>query len=166
MKTEEREKVFRTEARKQASGENGARSRGALEGKKRVSPNAQHHGRFAEAIVLDHERKENFTRVTKQYRKHFNPKNALEEGLIEDLAVASWRMRRLRAIETRLRPPHADPFADDPVGFIAAMYRPASSFTSRAHTPQLKLVLQQHRRLYRDSRRASRSLLQARQEAK
>jgi hypothetical protein len=121
MKTEEREKAFRTNKQKQASRKNRAKSRGSaiLEGKKRVSRNARRHGLFANAVVLGNKRKEELAIVIKPYRKHLNPNYALKDGLTADLAPDVWR----------LRPPAAD--------------RQAASFISSAHTPCLKLALQQ-----------------------
>ncbi len=175
-----------TEKQQEASRSNGKLSRGPVtpEGKRRVSRNALRHGLFAKAIVLDNERKQNFTNISKQYRNFFQPENALEEGLIEELTAAFWRMRRLWAIETRLLnqkmpnqnmpdqhqpgnastgfglcPPDVHQFADDPGEYITEMNRITSSFTSLADTPAFKLVLQHEGRLHRNFQRALRGLI-------
>jgi hypothetical protein len=180
MKTQEREKAFRAGIRNQASSENGAISCGPTtpeeknEGKKRVSGNARRHGLSADAVDLGNERKEDLTIVIKQHRKHFNPNNALpinplpinplEEALIADLAAGVWSLHRLRPISTHLLNPEMHGKLEPNAGLRPpAVDRPASSFTSSAHTPGLKLALQQQP-LYRVSRRPLRSLPQARQE--
>ena len=137
MQTEEREIAIRTEEQKRTARENGAKSQGPItpEGKKRSSKNALRHGLFAKAIVLDDERKENFTILTRQYRQHFNPTNALEEGLIEEMAGSFWRMRRLWAIETRAMNQKKTPNQNLPIQGAAGDFDPSFGLRPPAADP-------------------------------
>jgi hypothetical protein len=150
----------------------------------RASRNALRHGMFARDIVLENERKQNFTHITKRLRKQFRPDNETEHQLIEQLAASSWHMHRLWAMETcmlnqkmpnqgmpnpnvpdeasldfGLHPPDADQFVDDLDGYTAEINRTTSSFTSLAPTPHFRLLLQHKGRLQRDFQRALRGLM-------
>lgn len=91
-----------TDKQIEASRKNGALSRGPVtpEGQKRSSRNALRHGMFARDIVLENEPKQNFTHITKRFRKQFRPDNEAENQLIDQLAASSWRLRRFWAMET------------------------------------------------------------------
>jgi hypothetical protein len=186
-KSDERTKKDRTPAQDEASRNNGKLSRGPVtpEGKQRASKNSLKHGLFAKAIVLENERKENFTNLTRQYRRVFHPNNALEEALIQELAAAYWRMRRVWAMETHLlnkqmpdqplpagdpddqfglRAPKIEQFPDDLDEFTAEMDRTTSSFNALAGTPGFRAALQQEGRLHRNFHRALRGLVFLRKE--
>src|ERR1043166_3069090 len=75
---------------------NGSLSRGPKtpEGKARSSRNATRHGLLAKCVLLPHESRENFEVLLNQYIERFGPLDAVEEGLIEEMVAAFWRIRR------------------------------------------------------------------------
>jgi hypothetical protein len=83
---------------------NGARSRGPItpQGKERSSANALRHGLLAKCVVLENESSECFDDLVTQHIEHFAPADGVEFGMIEEMAVAHWRLRRACAIEDRL----------------------------------------------------------------
>lgn len=83
---------------------NGALSRGPKteEGKRLAALANMRHGLLSRCIVIENESKELFDLVLSQHLHYFRPKNAVEEGMIEDIACAYWRLRRITAIETRM----------------------------------------------------------------
>lgn len=91
-------------AARAASRANGARGRGPVteEGKRRSSLNAIRHGLLAKGVVLQNESEETFARLHAQHLAKLGPADAVEEGAVEEMVAANWRLRRLWAIETRL----------------------------------------------------------------
>src|SRR6266849_8050984 len=83
---------------------NGAKSHGpkTAEGKKKSSMNALTHGLTAKTVnvVLANESDSRFKMVLDSYVKHFDPDGPIEMDLVEEMAVAKWRQRRLWSIET------------------------------------------------------------------
>ena len=94
----------RSDEQKQASRENGKLSRGPVTraGKKRSARNAIKHGLTAKAVVLDNERKQNYTAMLADFYIRFQPQDQFEETLVEDIAASHWRMRRAIAIQTNM----------------------------------------------------------------
>ena len=90
----------------ESSRNNGARSQGpnTPEGKSRSAQNAFTHGLTsgltAKTVVLSNESAPAFENMLARYITHFEPTNPLQADLIEELAVAKWRQRRLWLIET------------------------------------------------------------------
>lgn len=60
------------------------------------------HGLLSKCAVIDNESKEIFDLVLEQHLQYFRPRNPIEQGMIEDIACAYWRLRRALAIETRM----------------------------------------------------------------
>src|SRR5690349_11031999 len=89
--------------RKLASRANGARSRGPVtpEGKACSAQNAISHGLLAQAVVLKSENPDAFRAHMDDFVLRWQPADQVELGLVEEMAVANWRLRRLWAIETR-----------------------------------------------------------------
>lgn len=85
-----------SEARMLASRANGAKSRGPVtaEGKAKSSRNAVRHSLLAKSLVLDVESEERFHWILQSLIKCFQPANAAELYLVEDLAGYRWRMLR------------------------------------------------------------------------
>jgi len=79
---------------------NGAKSRGSItpEGKARSSANSRSHGLAAASILLDGESSEQFQLVRADFMSHFQPQAAVETDLVDVMAIARWRLRRLLAI--------------------------------------------------------------------
>src|SRR6185312_7791684 len=72
------------------------------DGKRRSSLNAIRHGLLAKGVVLGNESEETFARLHAQHLAKLGPADDVEEGAVEEMVAASWRLRRLWAIETRL----------------------------------------------------------------
>jgi hypothetical protein len=83
---------------------NGAKSRGPVtpEGLATSSRNSLRHGLSAETIVLPGESAEDFQSLIASYIDQFHPATGVEMNLVETLAAARWRLRRLYSIEAEM----------------------------------------------------------------
>ena len=83
---------------------NGANSRGPVtpEGKARSAANSRRHGLAAASILLPGESPEYFQLLRADFIHQFQPRTAVETDLVEVMAIARWRLRRLLAIEAHL----------------------------------------------------------------
>ena len=83
---------------------NGAKSRGPItpEGKARSSANSRRHGFTSRSILLVGESARNFRRLRTDFMDQFQPQSGVEANLVQVMAIASWRLRRLLGIETHL----------------------------------------------------------------
>jgi hypothetical protein len=91
-------------AARAASRANGALGRGPVTeaGRRHSSRNAIRHGLLSKATVLRNESEETFARLLAQHQAKLKPADDVEEGAIEEMASAFWRLRRLWTIETTL----------------------------------------------------------------
>jgi hypothetical protein len=82
---------------------NGAKSHGPVtpEGKARSSANSRRHGLTA-SVVLQAESDDDLQLLLADFMDQFHPQTAVETDLVEAMATARWRLRRLLAIETHL----------------------------------------------------------------
>ena len=87
-----------------ASRANGAKSRGpkSPEGKERVRYNALRHGYLSELVVLPNENREKFDELIRQHVLRFAPLDDVESSMVEEMANAYWRQRRLWCVETKM----------------------------------------------------------------
>jgi hypothetical protein len=131
---------------------NGARSRGPKtpEGKARCAQNAVTHGLLADITKLRVADDEAFAGHVQSYYDQFHPNDGFESGLIAEMAVASWHLRRAFAIENQMLESEMDacPTALSTVECLAR------AFTNLAATPQLNLI---HRCQTRPQNRHSRT---------
>src|ERR1019366_10452373 len=67
------------------------------EGKRRSALAKMRHGLLSRCVVIENESKELFDLVLTQHVKYFMPRNAIEQGMVEDIACAYWRLRRVVA---------------------------------------------------------------------
>src|SRR5579872_3124615 len=84
---------------------NGAKSRGPTTpaGLEKSSQNAVTHGLTSEnIIVLDCESQSRFDEILNEFMVTYQPANAAETDLVEEMVAARWRIRRMRGIETSL----------------------------------------------------------------
>ena len=91
-----------TSARRiRASRANGAKSRGPKtpEGKRRSAANSTRHGLLANTVVLEDENAAAFTSLLAAFERDLHPHGDIELSLVQDMAVARWRLLRLWAIE-------------------------------------------------------------------
>ena len=151
-----------------ASRANGKSSRGPVtpQGKQRSSQNATRHGLLSRYIVMRNESHESFEALLQQHLDLFQPADDVESSMVEEMASASWRMRRAWALETRMM--------DNAVAGIAAgagananegqpagdiVDRMAAAFSSLAATPGLGLMHRYETRLHLIYQRSLHNLL-------
>jgi hypothetical protein len=93
-----------TPARAEASRRNGRRTRGPTtgEGKARSSRNAVRHGILTDDVCAhdSREQRDNFAALLDQLRSELAPSSLLESLIIERIAAALWRTRRVLAFES------------------------------------------------------------------
>ena len=83
---------------------NGAKSRGPVtpEGRAASSRNSLRHGFTAKSVVLPTESQEDFQSLLDSYTDQFHPQGGIEMDLVQTMAAARWRLRRICSIETTL----------------------------------------------------------------
>jgi hypothetical protein len=88
---------MRSDKQQAASRANGAKSRGPVTaaGKRQSSKNSLRHGILARTVVLETESKERFRELLSSFQATYRPKSAVEEVLVQKMAVAHWRLLRL-----------------------------------------------------------------------
>ena len=144
-----------SEKRILSSRANGARSRGPVTtaGKKASSLNAIRHGLLARCVVLKNESRENFDILMGQHLDRYRPADGVEFSVVEEMASAFWRLRRLWAIETRL--------FDEAIGTREPgdeIGRMAGAFSELALSPQLALLNRYEARLHHVRQRAFKNI--------
>ena len=70
------------------------------EGKAAASQNALRHGLTSSQLILFEERQEDFDRFAAELRTAHAPADAVEDGLVERIVMAQWRLRRVWRAET------------------------------------------------------------------
>jgi len=90
-----------TERQQNASRANGSKSRGPVTpaGKLASSRNAITHGLLSATIVLQGESTDRFEKLLAALYAEFQPETPFEESLVENMAVARWRQRRIWGME-------------------------------------------------------------------
>jgi hypothetical protein len=83
---------------------NGAKSHGPVtpQGRAASSRNSLRHGFAAASVVLPTESQEDFQSLLDSYTDQFHPQGGVEIDLIQTMAAARWRLRRICSIETTL----------------------------------------------------------------
>lgn len=102
-----------SERQRAANQANALKSTGprSIEGKSRSSRNATRHGLFTDGALVDGEDPDEFAALVADLQDALAPVGALELGLVEKIALAMWRQRRLAfaeaaAIRLQRKPPH------------------------------------------------------------
>jgi hypothetical protein len=90
-----------SQSKSDAARANGSKSRGPTtpEGKARSSKNALKHGLTAQLDTLPGESQEDFQTLLESHMTQYQPVGALEEDLVQTLAITRWRLRRIPALE-------------------------------------------------------------------
>ena len=90
--------------RSQTARANGAKSRGPVtpEGRAASSRNSLRHGFTAASVVLPTESSEDLQALLDSYTHQFHPQGGVEMDLVQTMAAARWRLRRISTIETTL----------------------------------------------------------------
>jgi hypothetical protein len=83
---------------------NGAKSNGPItpEGKAISAQNATKHGLTSSRVVLPHESQEAYDKLEASLTNRFKPADDLESELVQEMANARWRLRRIEAMEAAL----------------------------------------------------------------
>lgn len=139
-----------------ASRANGARSRGprTSPGKARSSQNAIRHGLLAKCVVMAGESGEGFEVLLQQHLSRFAPVDGVDQGYVEEMVAAAWRLRRAWAMETRI---FDDAVADQPPGDERG--RMAAALGRLAARPEFALLHRYETRLHMNYQRALQNLL-------
>jgi hypothetical protein len=90
-----------TEKQFEANRQNAQKSTGPKtpEGRAAVRLNGVKHGLTAETIILKHESQADFTALIDSLEAEHHPATPTEEALVVQLAMATWRLRRLYHVE-------------------------------------------------------------------
>src|SRR5437867_3536802 len=90
-----------SERQKAASRANGKLSHGPTspEGKARSAMNARRHGFLSKIMVIEPEYKESFDTVVQEHLDRFPDLDGVELGMLEEMSVCHWRLRRIWTIE-------------------------------------------------------------------
>ena len=93
-----------SEARSEASRQNGAKSNGptTAAGKEISSANSLRHGLTAKRLLLNSEEPERFFDLSGAYYDKFIPVDDVERDIVDDMVVSKWRQRRDWSSETAL----------------------------------------------------------------
>lgn len=91
-----------TEKQRQANRANALKSTGPVSpaGKLKVSANRISHGILSTRFLLKEECPEEYDELLQQLFRQLTPVGALEQGLVEKIAMAFWRLRRLARAES------------------------------------------------------------------
>src|SRR5260370_37814257 len=108
-----------TELQSETSRANGAKSKGPIppEGREKSSRNSLKHGYTADNIfLLDCDDPDEFQKMEDDYAATYQPASRVEQDLVDEMVASSWRLNRIRTIETVLlntaahrRPRQKDP---------------------------------------------------------
>ena len=108
--TAQRNSQCPAEKQQRANKQNAQHSTGPRtdEGKQRSSQNALKHGLRSKHPVIPGEDPAEYQRKLDKLRADLRPLNALEEDLVEQIADASWRLKRFSRIEAAVNAYHLD----------------------------------------------------------
>ena len=141
---------------------NGARSKGpkTSEGKRRSALARIRHGLLSRCVVVENESKELFDAVLLQHVGYFSPKNDVEYGMVEDIACAYWRLRRVMAIETSML--NTGVRKQEPANELVRL---EMAFAGLAETSKFNVLSRYEARLQRTYQRALRNLATLREKS-
>src|SRR5580698_8459736 len=133
---------------------NGAKSHGPStpEGKLRSSQNAFRHGLLADCVVLSCESREAFLELLRVHEDRFQPADAVEFGMIEEMVAAKWRIHRAWAMEKGLMEKQLTPVTPD-----GAVPRLAAAIDYLAGAPALGVLHRYETRLHNMYQRSLRT---------
>ena len=109
---------------------NSARSAGPKTeaGKERSSRNSFRHGLTSSKVVLPGEDPAEYDTFRAEILEQYQPANATEQILAEELAAAGWRLNRARAVETEILKKLMGDTADSAVGLATVFVEQSKQF--------------------------------------
>src|SRR5689334_16334895 len=145
-----------SERKLKSSQANGALSHGPVtpEGKARSSQNALRHGMFSRCVIVGGESADNLKELVEEHQEHLGAASALELGMIEEMASAMWRMRRLWAIEQEWMTQGLENQEAE-----MEITRIANTFGSLADTPKYRALQRYENRMHRLYQRSLKTLM-------
>src|SRR5688572_1508845 len=119
-----------TPAQIQANRENSHRSTGPQTdtGKERSSRNSYKHGLTSSKVILPGEDPAEYDAFRADILEQYQPANATEQILAEELAAAGWRLNRSRAVETEILKKLMGDAADSAVGLATVFVEKPKEF--------------------------------------
>jgi hypothetical protein len=93
-----------SEAKRAANRRNAEKSTGpkSVFGKTKASQNALRHGLRARKVISFDEKEPDFLAFHAELRESLEPADAVEEHLVERIAMCAWRLRRMYRVEAEL----------------------------------------------------------------
>jgi hypothetical protein len=160
-----------TDKQIEASKKNGAKSNGPVteEGKQNSSKNARRHGLSSNShvVVLSNEDRGLYKEMLQSFYDTFQPANAVEMDLVQQIAAASWRIRRINGMESAMleleMDRQRDTIAND-FEFIDETTRQALAIESAAKSGGMALLHRYDSRARRAYNQALRNLLDLQRE--
>ena len=160
-----------TDKQIEASKKNGAKSNGPVteEGKQNSSKNARRHGLSSNShvVVLSNEDRGLYKEMLQSFYDTFQPANAVEMDLVQQIAAASWRIRRINGMESAMleleMDRQRDTIAHD-FEFIDETTRQALAIESAAKSGGMALLHRYESRARRAYNQALRNLLDLQRE--
>ena len=162
---------MRTDKQIEASRSNGAKSNGPIteHGKETSSRNARRHGLSSNShvVVLSNEDRGLYKEMLQSFYDTFQPANAVEMDLVQQIAAASWRIRRINGMESAMleleMDRHRDTIEND-FEFIDETTRQALAIESAAKSGGMALLHRYDSRARRAYNQALRNLLDLQRE--
>jgi hypothetical protein len=97
-------------------------------GKERSSQNSYKHGLTSSKVVLPGEDPAEYDAFRADILEQYQPANAIEQILVEELAAAGWRLNRSRAVETEILKQLIGDAADSAVGLATVFVEKPKEF--------------------------------------
>jgi hypothetical protein len=97
-------------------------------GKERSSQNSFKHGLTSSKIVLPGENPAEYDAFRAGILEQYQPANAIEQILVEELSAAGWRLNRSRAVETEVLKKLMGDAADSSVGLATVFVEKPKEF--------------------------------------
>src|SRR5205809_1332049 len=124
-------------SQKEASRLNGSKSHGPVTaaGKARSSQNALRHGFLCKLVCTGSESEQGLTDIVTEHLLRFGDIDGVEFGMIEEMCVAHWRMRRAWSIEKEWMDQFIETHSN-----LSGVTQVAAAFAELADTNKFKLL--------------------------
>jgi hypothetical protein len=132
-----RGKLMTTEKQRAANRRNAAKSTGprTSAGKAASSMNRLRDGLYSSTLILPGENQAEFDQIRAGYQDLYQPRDAADQQMVDQLAAIQWKMRRTEVIEAGVLIEHGD----DPAGECLGPYDRVMRIHGRLHRAWFKL---------------------------